>query len=95
MVRLVDGSRIADGRELALMRSPSSDTEAIGHYSIALSIDGTPVQPSFTEFGSTDDNPDVVTKVLRVELPKRSNRWDAYVRRDVVCAVLRDVADMQ
>jgi hypothetical protein len=37
-----------------------SDTEAIQHYDIALSFDGTPVQPSFTEFGSTDGNPDVV-----------------------------------
>ena len=40
----------------------SSDTQAIGHYSIALSVDGTLVQPSFTEFGSTDADPDVVRR---------------------------------
>jgi hypothetical protein len=37
-------------------------TPATGHYSIALSVDGTLVEPSFTEFGSTDANPDVVRR---------------------------------
>ena len=40
----------------------TSDTQAIGHYSIALSVEGTLVEPSFTEFGSTDANPDVVRR---------------------------------
>ena len=35
------------------------DTQAIGHYRIALSVDGATVEPSFTEFGSTDASDNV------------------------------------
>jgi hypothetical protein len=35
------------------------DTQAIGHWSISLSVDGATVEPSFTEFGSTDASDNV------------------------------------